>query len=554
MAATNHAGRVDPRVRRFHSPTAVAWQSNPSPEASRLLEPTDGQASAAKPWLHALTFDGAMPPGILLDFGVELHGGVQIINGLTPSHLPVRLRVRFGESYTEAMSEPNQDHSIHDLYVSAPWCGSVEVGSTGFRFVRIDLVDAGSVLLLQGVRAVSLMRPIEPLGTFDCSDERLNQIWQTGARTVHLCMQDYLWDGIKRDRLVWVGDMHPEAAVISAVFGENDVVPASLDFVRDEFSLPAWMNDISSYSLWWIIIHRDWYWHYGRIDYLRQQRVYLLGLLKMVRQHVEKHGRETLTGRRFLDWPTSENAEAIHAGLHALMVMALAAGAELCDALAEPGEAADCRTLVKKMKRHVPLAPGVKQANALLSLAGIVDPIKANVDELSRDPLQGISSFYGYYVLQARALAGDIGGCLDLVRTYWGAMLDRGATTFWEDFDLSWLDNSGHIDRPTPPGQKDLHADFGDYCYVGLRRSLCHGWAAGPTAWLSQHLLGVTPTSPGFATARVRPNLGVLQWVRGSFPTPLGLIRVSAERSANGRVETKVVAPSGVELSNPPVG
>ena len=54
------------------------------------------------------------------------------------------------------------------------------------------------------------LRDLQYLGSFECSDERLNTIWQTGAYTVHLNMQDYLWDGIKRDRLVWIGDMHPE--------------------------------------------------------------------------------------------------------------------------------------------------------------------------------------------------------------------------------------------------------------------------------------------------------------------------------------------------------
>ena len=34
-----------------------------------------------------------------------------------------------------------------------------------------------------------------------------------------LNMQDCLWDGIKRDRLVWIGDMHPETMSILAVFG-----------------------------------------------------------------------------------------------------------------------------------------------------------------------------------------------------------------------------------------------------------------------------------------------------------------------------------------------
>ncbi len=114
------------------------------------------------------------------------------------------------------------------------------MGNTGFRFVRIDLADdATAAVEVQGVRAVSLLRPLEQVGSFQCSDDRLNRIWQVGARTVHLCLQDYLWDGIKRDRLVWVGDAHPEAGVVSAVFGEIDVVPASLDFARDEAPLPA---------------------------------------------------------------------------------------------------------------------------------------------------------------------------------------------------------------------------------------------------------------------------------------------------------------------------
>ena len=93
----------------------------------------------------------------------------------------------------------------------------------------------------------------------------------TGAYTVHLNMQDYLWDGIKRDRLVWVGDMHPETSTIATVFGSNEVVPKSLDLSRDITPIPNWMNGISTYSMWWIIIHRDWYMHNGDLAYLQQQ-------------------------------------------------------------------------------------------------------------------------------------------------------------------------------------------------------------------------------------------------------------------------------------------
>lgn len=77
-------------------------------------------------------------------------------------------------------------------------------------------------------------------------------------------------------------------------------------------------------------------------------------------------------------------------------------------------------------------------AAALSVFAGLADAASVNAALLSREPVRGVSTFLGYYLLRARGDAGDIGGALDLVRTYWGAMLDLGATTFWEDFDLAW--------------------------------------------------------------------------------------------------------------------
>ena len=541
----------DPRTRTYVWADRLAWQQGGGDDfhPAKLLSPTPPQSAVNGPPALVLRPGGDVRPGFMLDFGEELYGGVSITLGKTDDHAPARLRVRFGESYTEAMGTPNQDHAIHDQVISAAWLGTTEVGNTGFRFVRIDLADdATAAVEVQGVRAVSLLRPLEQVGSFQCSDDRLNRIWQVGARTVHLCLQDLLWDGVKRDRLVWIGDTHPEASVVSAVFGEVDVVPASLDFARDEAPLPTWMNGISSYSLWWVIVHRDWYLRYGRIDYLQEQRPYLLGLVEQLLRHIDEKGMETLPALRFLDWPTSGDPIAVHAGLQALLTLGLSAAAELCDALREHTAAGRCRDGCVRLRRHVLAAPGVKSANALLALAGLYDPVAANRNELARDPLAGLSTFYGYYVLQARALAGDIAGGLHVIRNYWGGMLDRGATTFWEDFDLEWLQDSGRIDAPTPAGKKDLHADFGGYCYVGLRHSLCHGWAAGPTAWLSEHLLGVKPVTAGFSKARVRPHWGGLDWVRGTYPTPHGPIRVELNRLADGTPDVSIEVPTGVQL------
>ena len=96
------------------------------------------------------------------------------------------------------------------------------------------------------------------------------------------------------------------------------------------------------------------------------------------------------------------------------------------------------------------------------------------------------------------------------------------------------------------PGKKDLHGDFGAYCYIGFRHSFCHGWAGGPTAWLSKNVLGVTPVAPGFAQVRISPNLGHLAWAEGTYPTPKGAIHVRHDKQADGSIKSVIKLPDGV--------
>src|SRR5690625_1934743 len=119
-------------------------------------------------------------------------------------------------------------------------------------------------------------------------------------------MQNYLWDGIKRDRLVWIGDMHPETSTIQRVFGYDDSVPKSLDLIRDETEIPGWMNNIPSYSMWWIIIHKDWYLQNGDLEYLKKQKEYLLSLLSFLNEFISEDGTNS-TPTPFIDWPSSGN-------------------------------------------------------------------------------------------------------------------------------------------------------------------------------------------------------------------------------------------------------
>jgi hypothetical protein len=402
---------------------------------------------------------------------------------------------------------------------------------------------------LKEVQAIFTYRDIPYVGSFKSNDERLNRIWETGAYTVHLNMQDYLWDGVKRDRLVWQGDLYPEVMTISAVFGNNEVVPKSLDYGRETTPLPQWMNGISSYSLWWLLNQRDWYYSHGDIAYLKKQQSYVVGLLDLFLQRIDENGKEHLDAWRFLDWPTSRDPEVVDAGLQALMTLAMEAGTDICRALGEKEMAQKCAVAVGLLRTQTPDARNNKQAAALLSLAGLQEATAMNAI-ISRNGAEGFSTFYGYFMLQAMAKADNYNGALNSIRDYWGGMLDLGATTFWEDFDLKWLENAGRIDELVPEGKTDVHAAYGDYCYKGFRHSFCHGWASGPTAWLSRYVLGIEVVEPGCKMVRITPHLGNLEWVEGSYSTPYGAIKVRHEKRPNGKITSKITTPGGVKVIN----
>ena len=488
---------------------------------------------------------------IILDYGRELHGALRLVVG-SGSEASFKIRVRLGESVSETCSEiengtATNDHATRDMVITVPRYGQIEIGNSGFRFARIDLLDEAS-LHLKEATAVFRYRNSPYLGSFQCSDDRLNAIWSTGAYTVQLNMQEYIWDGIKRDRLIWLGDMHPEINTISTVFGNEESFYASLDLAVQQYPLPNWFNGMSAYSMWYLIIQYDWYRHFGNLEFLKKHANYILGLIDLFDSCVEEEGSEHLGGGRFLDWPSSPNTEGVEAGYRALLCWALQDGAELCLLLGEEAKAQKCHEIENRLKKKVLPPNNLKQAAALMAIAGLMDSEKAAQDYLLPGGPKGFSTFYGYYMLEALAMAGHYEEAMDIIRKYWGGMLDMGATTFWEDFDLDWTKNAGRIDEFVPEGKDDIHGDFGGYCYKGYRHSLCHGWASGPTAWLSNHVLGVEIIEPGCKKVRISPHLGNLQWAEGLYPTSYGQIYIRHEKLPDGSVKSSIKAPKGVKV------
>lgn len=483
--------------------------------------------------IHYIPEHVVLHPGgsMILDFGNAFHGGIRI-HPYTPDAV---LRLKFGESISETLGPSDQDCSRKDALVELPNYGQFEYGNTVFRFIRISNESEQDVNI-QSLMGVVLERDLEVSGSFESSDERLNKIWTTAVRTVHLCMQDYIYDGAKRDRIVWMGDMHPEIKTVLYAFSDPSIIRESICFLIRETPPGEPINMIPTYSCWFIIGIWEYICATGDAAFAREHLPFIKNVLDTFRTYIGKDGSEMVPPRRFLDWPNDDSPEAKHAGIQALMLWMMIAGEKLLRYLGEDpsGEIAAQQML----RRHIPDPAGRKAPAALLTLMGLAD----RRDVLDEDPFRNVSTFYGYYMLMAK----DTIPAMELIRKYWGAMMDFGATSFWEDFNLDWTENAYGIDSMPVPGKKDIHGDFGNYCYKGLRHSLSHGWSSGPAPFLSERVLGVRFTAPG--CIRIQPDLGDLEFVRGTVPSPFGVIRVEADRT--GKVKTDVPEGLKVEPAN----
>jgi hypothetical protein len=142
--------------------------------------------------------------------------------------------------------------------------------------------------------------------------------------------------------------------------------------------------------------------------------------------------------------------------------------------------------------------------------------------------LRKITPYYLAFVLPALSQMGQSASALAIARLCWGGMLQQGATSFWENFDLEWSKYSTDELYKRLPGLFNL--------------SLCHAWSSGVSSWLSEYVLGIRSMSAGYNTVAIVPDLTGLTWASGDVPTPRGAIRLQA-RQADRKMSLSLQLP-----------
>lgn len=501
----------------------------------------------------------ANPTGLLLDFGKEVAGRIQIAG---PDGAQVQ--VATGESREECLRSPWG--GPHLLTCDA--AGKAASPYSAFRYARLSFFGT-QPYTLTGVTLDHKYYPVQYKGSFACSDPLLTKLWYTGAYTAHLCMQEDIWDAPKRDRARWIGDLHVSGRVIDTVFADKFLMEQTMQRLRDDAqggqpataSPKSHVNSIPGYSCAWVCTLADFHRHIGDYTYLRKQHDALVSLLGYMQGELDD--RNLFANKRgqwpFVDWSPGFDGDTPSARAATQMFYVRAAHdavfllREMGDRVNAAKYAAWADTLTQAARQNLLSAPANTygdrlQENAMAVYSGVATPDQQKAiyqavlnpdspawDKTGSPPYNNgvISPYYNNYVLYALSQTGHNDAGLRVLREYWGAMLAEGATSCWEAYDPHWPKNDFHA---------NLYADGNHGYFV----SLCHGWSSGPTSWLSERVLGVRPTGGGFQTADIAPGLGDLQWAEGDVPTPRGLIHVRADKTVSG-LAVRLTLPPGVD-------
>ncbi len=433
-------------------------------------------------------------------------------------------------------------------------------------------------------------------GSFTSNDELLNQIYTASVKTAEDMVSDPvdLWpggcnvpasgkiilDGVARDRCVYIGDLSVTGQTL-LLAGDASTVVRNLillfaGFQKDDGVIPPsaclCTDPMIDYTGYWVITLYNYVLASGDLDTLHRVWPNLLKAVDGWYPSVvdrDAHLVTNIYGPRY-DYALIDRHSPYVAYYNAEYVYVLRLAARMAQWMDAQGDAARWASTADTFSARVlsafwdpsagafkdningPLVHG-QDDNAFAVLAGIGSGAQrisalnyldahdnygygnsiADVDVWS-DPVWGdlanmrVYPFMSYYELLARFSLNLDASALNLIRREWGYMLRVGPGTMWEDIGQ-------YGSRPT-----DTHAPSYD-----------HGWSSGAAPVLTEYVLGVQPTSPGFATFTVTPHAGDLAFASGVVPTPHGPIKV-AWKFVNSRLVLTVAAPAGTKWTNPP--
>jgi hypothetical protein len=455
----------------------------------------------------------------------------------------------------------------------------------------------------------SFRYPMRNSGLFSSSNKTLNRIWEAAVHTVRLCIlpntETYparellsderlqfinnwkgdkdsyvLFDGPRRDKEVWIGDLLPQIRTLWYAFGEANVIRNSLrifaDQQREDGFIPASAVSLlpfDEYCCWFFIVLYEYVLLSGDTAFLQEMIDTCRAALHWLENRLQGDILMNLPPMQTWAWTLSRQGciTSSQCVLHrAYETAALMESLLGCMPAAEilHNKAARLKKTINKLawddsaRAYRNIADGScpsysLDANALAVLFGIAegDRIHQSLDFIHKNLWSPFGSsllfppekpnaknwphnlhiwpFAVQFEVDARFAQHDSKGAMDLLQRCWGTMLENGHGTFWEFID-------GDTGKFCKRKMQNIEID------IDVWNSSCHGWSGGAAYSLQAYAAGITPLKPGFKQFAVQPQPSGMDFLKAEVPTMHGNISVYFSREHHTNI-ISIEAPKETE-------
>ena len=455
----------------------------------------------------------------LYDFGKETFGYLKV------KGLKGRIHIYYGESAEEAL---DKEH-----------CETLDILSEGgkldskaFRYVYIEKEpDSSFEEVLMDYEYAPF--DTERSGSFRCSDEELNHIWDVAAYTMDLTTREFFMDGIKRDRWTWSGDAIQSYLMNYYLRFDTECVKRTIRQLRGKDPVTAHVNTIMDYTFYWFKSIYDYYLYTADIAFVREMWPRMVTLMDYVEGRLNEDGMAEGQADDwiFVDWVDFPMHKRGTLCFEQILLMKAMETMAVCSKLLniKTDYRVKSESLRNKIKQtfwsyeqkayYHAIEDGkinkqiTKFSNMFAILYGLA------YEEERHEIMQSVmlnpvidpitTPYMRFYELETLCIDGLQEQVQHEMKAYWGGMLRESATSFWEKYN------------PEEKGAQHLAMYGRPY-----GKSLCHAWGASPIYLIGKYFLGVRPTKPGYEEYEVHPALGGLKWMEGDVPTPFGKIHV----------------------------
>jgi alpha-L-rhamnosidase len=394
-----------------------------------------------------------------------------------------------------------------------------------FRYVEV----VGSPVAIEAgmLRQVAVHYPYEEAASaFTSSDEKLDQVWEISKYSMVAPTFAGVYIDGDRERIPYEGDAYIQQLGHYGVDREFALARYSHEYLLEH---PTWPTEWKQHSV--MMAWADWM-YTGDTEALANAYDTLVGE-KTLESHVGSDGLLN-TGSLdcpphtpdcdLVDWPEAERdghvMQDVNTVVNAFFCRNLQQMADIARALGKQSEAERYDEMAAKAlaafnQQLIDSSSGLYvdgvgtshsslHSNMLPLAFGLVPAERrSSVVEFVKSRGMACSVYGAQYLLEGLYQAGEATAALQLMTSEsdrgWLHMIDLGATITLEAWDAKYKPN----------------LDWN------------HAWGGAPANILPRFVLGVTPLTPGFGVAQIRPQPGSLTQVEGTVPTIRGPIKVA---------------------------